>query len=339
MTSPLREADIRPTDVHAEYIRLSAADGERLFGDRDGWVHRTCPGCGGDRPLPEFNKQGFRLVRCAACDSLYVDPCPAAADLVPLYADSPSARYWAEVFFPSVAEARRGHVFRPRAQRIVDLMVEAGRALATVIDVGAGAGMFLEELGRLRPDLGLRAVEPGPPLAVQCRDKGFETYQGFGEAAALEPGWAGTADLVVCFEVIEHTTDPLAFVGALAALARPGGTVLFSGLSGDGFDIRVLGAKSNAVTPPHHLTFLSVGGTRRLLDRAGLEGIRVFTPGLLDVNIVVNKLRDDGAVTDPFLRHLLLGPDEQARQAFQKFLQDNALSSHMWAMGRLPDRT
>lgn len=335
----MREADIRPADIMAEYLRLSAADARQYFPNSAGLVPRSCPACGSADKIAAFAKNGFHLVRCAGCDTLFVDPCPTGEQLAPFYADSPSARYWAEVFFPSVAEARRTRIFRPRVERVLALMAEGQCPVENVVEVGAGAAIFLEEFRTARAASSLRAIEPGRALAAQCRDKGFETYEGFLEQAVVDPAWTGRADLVACFEVVEHTPETAAFVAALAALARPGGTVLFSGLCGDGFDIRVLGARSNAVSPPHHLTFLSVRGTERLMARAGLTDIHVLTPGELDVDIVVNAVKaDDQAVTDPFLRALLLGPDDAARSRFQGFLRDNRLSSHLWAVGRKADR-
>lgn len=334
----MRESDIRSPDILAEYLRLSATDAARYFAEPESRVPRRCPGCDENHPVAAFTKNGFNLVRCAACDSLYVNPCPTSAALAPFYTDSPSSRYWADVFFPSVAEARRAKIFRPRVERILGLLDSGGRSIDSVVEVGAGAAIFLEEMRRARPSLSLRAIEPGEALAAQCRSKGFETFEGFADVAAGQTGWSQCADLVVCFEVIEHIPDPLAFVNALAALAKPGGSVLMSGLCGDGFDIRVLGANSNAVAPPHHLTFLSVRGAEKLLARAGLQDISVFTPGLLDVDIVANALKADAtAVSEPFLRKLLLESDDSQRSAFQAFLRDNRLSSHLWAYGRTRD--
>jgi SAM-dependent methyltransferase len=334
----MREADIRPADVHAEYLRLSAADAARLFADAASCAERPCPGCGEERPRPAFAKHGFDLARCAACDTLYVTPCPKPERLAALYADSPSARYWAEVFFPAVAEARRTRIFRPRALRALAVAGDIGVSVRTLTDVGAGAAIFLEETRAARPALALRAVEPGAQLARQCRAKGFDTYEGYAEEAALKDGWRASADLVTSFEVIEHTPDSLGFVRALAALARPGGAVLVSGLTGDGFDIRTLGARANAIAPPHHLTFLSCRGAEALMRRAGLTDVHVSTPGELDVDIVRNALKaDNRAVTEPFLRELLLDADDATRAAFQSFLAANRLSSHMWMLARRPE--
>lgn len=332
----MKEADIRPADIHAEYLRLSAVDADRFFPDRSSLVYRPCPGCGADQPAAAFTKHGFDFVRCGFCDSLYVTPCPTATQLAAFYTDSPSSAYWAKVFFPAVAEARRARIFRPRVERVLSLVKDILPS-DMICEVGAGAAIFLEELRRIRPELSLRAVEPGFDLARNCRAKGFDTFEGFAADAAADASWRDKAGLVACFEVIEHTPDTLDFMIALAHLAKPGGVVLVSGLCGDGFDIRVLGARANAIAPPHHLTFLSRRGIASVMERAGLVDCRVFTPGELDVDIVVNAMRaDEGAVSDLFLRSLLLGPNEDARTAFQTFLKSNGLSSHMWAFARKP---
>ncbi|MEO5373699.1 MAG: class I SAM-dependent methyltransferase [Alphaproteobacteria bacterium] len=337
----MRESDIRPADLLAEYLRLSAADARRFFPDPEAFVARACPGCGAEQPVSAFVKTGFTFVRCGACDTLYAATVPSDQDLGAFYADSPSQRYWAEVFFPAVAEARREKIFRPRVERLRALTREhgeapsriIGEAPSRIIDVGAGTGIFLEECRALGFGRELRAVEPNGAMARRLKEGGFTTCAGFATDAAL--AWGGWADLTVSFEVLEHTTSPLAFVTGLKALTRPGGLILVSGLCGTGFDIMVLGERSNAVSPPHHLTFLSRAGVAALLRRAGLEEVAFLTPGQLDVDIVRSAaLADPAAVADPFLRRLVTGGDAE-RSAFQALLAAHGLSSHMWLVARV----
>ncbi len=332
----MREADIRPAAILNEYLRLSAADAENFFADRSHRTHRACPGCEADRPEPAFEKNGFDLVRCRDCATLYVNPVPAGEGIDDFYRDSPSANYWANVFFPTVAEPRRRHIFRPRAERISEIAAELGHPLRRLTDVGAGTGIFLEEFGKLAPEAELRAIEPGKELADACRKKNIATFEGFVEDAAMTD-WRDGADLVTCFEVIEHVPAIGTFVRALAALAAPGGIVLVSGLCGDGFDIQVLGSRANAVSPPHHLNFLSRRGAEALTRRCGLELIEFSTPGRLDVDIVLNALKEDPeAVADPELRAFLSDADAAARAEFQHRLSAEGKSSHMWLLARRP---
>jgi len=331
----MKEFDIRPKNLLEEYLRLSAADTALFFSDRSQWRDRPCPGCGETRTTGRFEKNGFSLVRCLACSTLYAAAVPGPAQLAEFYRASPSQKFWAETFFPSVAEARRAVIFRPRVERAGTLLADIGIHPHTLIDVGAGAGIFLEECRAARFGSVWRAVEPNEILAQTCRDKGFDVFAGF--AADAERLWRGSADLVTSFEVIEHLIDPAAFLRDIAALTRPGGFLLLTGVCGTGFDILTLQDRANAVFPPHHLTFLSHRGVSALLERCGLEEISFLTPGRLDVDIVRNAhAGNPDDVADPFLRHLLFVAGEDQRERFQNFLAEAELSSHMWIVARRP---
>lgn len=331
----MREEDIRPEALLAEYLRLSADDAARLLAGGGRLDQRSCPACTGTRHGEGFEKNGFRLTRCAECDTLYAIDCLDEAGLGALYGDSPSAHYWATVFMPAVLEARRVNIFRPRVRQVLELAAAHGLGLAEAIDVGAGNGIFLEEGRAEAPGLRWRGVEPGAEAAGVCKALGFETFTGFAAEAAVAPGWAGSADLVTSFEVIEHVPDPAHFLGEMAALARPGGLILATGLCGSGFDIVSLGARSKAVAPPHHVNFLSRRGVSLLLDRAGLDEVAFLTPGRLDVELVAKaEAAEPGLIADPFLRRLLTDGDEGQRAGFQAFLAEAGLSSHMWILAR-----
>lgn len=334
----MREDDIRPQDILDEYLRLSAADALTFFADPASFEHRDCPGCGANQPQGGFEKAGFRYVRCASCNTLYAAPAPTLAGLSAFYSDSPSQRYLTSTFYPRVTEARREKIFRPRVERIGSLLAEHGTPGGTVIDVGAGTGIFLSECRNLGVGGHHRAVEPSASAAGVCAGLGFDTFHGFADDAAADPAWAASADLVVSFEVIEHVHSVVDFITDMRALAKPGGLVLATGLCGTGFDIMTLGKRAKAVSPPHHLNFLSRVGVSALLARCGLEEVAFLTPGQLDVDIVRNILaQHDDAVTEPFLRALLTEANDSQRAAFQTFLAENGLSSHMWILARRPE--
>lgn len=333
----MREDDIRPQDILDEYLRLSAADALTFFGDAAAFEPRVCPGCGTDHGVEPFEKSGFTYVRCSRCFTLYANPSPVPDRLGEFYRDSPSQRYQASVFYPRVAEARREKIFRPRVERIRGLLAEYGVADGTIVDVGAGTGIFLSECRNLGVGRIQRAVEPSAGASDVCSQLGFETFQGFAAEAAADPAWGGAADLVVSFEVIEHVGSVVDFLTDMKSLARPGGLVLATGLCGTGFDIMTLGKRAKAVSPPHHLNFLSREGVSALLTRCGLEEVAFLTPGQLDVDIVRNTLAQDQAtLADPFLNRLVVNGDDGERAAFQSFLADNGLSSHMWFLARRP---
>jgi SAM-dependent methyltransferase len=328
----MKEHDIRPGALLQRYLDLSARDATLCFGS----VQRSavpCVACGGTEAEAQFEKFGFSFSMCGQCASLFQTPRPTIEAFEAFYRDSESSRFWAEEFFPAVAEARRERIFRPRVQRLAELCAAKGGTVDRLIEIGSGYGIFLEEWRNRFAETQLLAVEPSRHLAAECRKKGFEVIEAVAEHVG---GYDGYADLVVCFEVLEHVHGPLAFIKTLARFVRPGGYVFISSLCADGFDIQMLWDRSNSIFPPHHINFLSVSGFRRLFDRAGLEDVDISTPGQLDVDIVRNAATNDGSVLSEhrFIRALLA--NEGAATAFQKFLAENQLSSHVWVIGRRP---
>lgn len=324
----MKEAEIRPALLFDRYLELCRRDIENFFGDAAGFFEIACPACGCGDTASAFLKFGFRYVECPHCRSLYVSPRPPAAAIDRYYREAESVRFWSTHFFRETAEARREKIFRGRAHFVAEWVDRLGLGRdASIVDVGAGYGIFLEELaaqGRLGRILG---IEPSPELAAVCRGKGFEVLEKPVEAVDV-----GELEAVfsTAFEVLEHVSDPTAFLRAMRRTLAPGGVLLFTTLTCSGFDIQVLWEQSKSVHPPHHLNLLSVTGLRQLARNAGLRILELSTPGRLDVDIVRNALLEDPALPVPrFARALALEAPDEARDAFQAFLAQNEMSSHV----------
>ena len=326
----MKESEIRPRELLERYLSLSGEDAQRFFSN--GYRENVeCVACGSDLAAVEFTKQGFDYSRCRSCASLFVSPRPSAEQFHHFYQASPSSEYWAKEFFPVVAEARREKIFRPRVHELLKLCEAKNLQIRQIVDVGAGYGIFLEEWRERVPEAELIAVEPSPELASVCRSKGLTVHE-----SVLEEVDASNiqADLAVCFEVLEHVHNPYEFLTKMVRLVRPGGYLLISTLSIDGFDLQLLGAQSDQISPPHHINFLSVDGMRLLFRRLGMTDISVTTPGKLDVEIVRNAFNRKGysAELPNFIKKIVFN-DELANK-FQAFLASNCLSSHAWVFAQ-----
>lgn len=332
----MKEFEIRPRALFDEYLALSARDAAEFFGDHDRFVAVPCPGCGSGRSTEAFRKHGFAYRECGECGTLYVSPRPTAETIDRFYCDSASSRFWADRFFPETAEARRMKIFRPRAEMVRGLIgrfgIPAPRVLA---DVGSGYGLFLEEMRAVGGVDEIVGIEPNPHLARASRARGFRVIEK--PVEAVEPGELQAA-AAVSFEVFEHLFEPAAFLRSIRGLLHPGGLLIFTTLTISGFDLQVLWDRSKSISPPHHINFLTTEGLERIVSRCGFEPVETATPGQLDVDIVRNMLEEAPDLAVPRFVRTLLRRGAAVGEAFQRFLQEHQLSSHVRVVGRVPAR-
>ncbi|MFN5630441.1 MAG: bifunctional 2-polyprenyl-6-hydroxyphenol methylase/3-demethylubiquinol 3-O-methyltransferase UbiG [Sphingomonadales bacterium] len=97
----------------------------------------------------------------------------------------------------------------------------------TALDVGCGAGLLCEPLARLGAAVtGVdAAVENITAAKAHAAQSGLDINYRAGELAAQN---LGQFDLVSSMEVIEHVTDPAAFVSGLVARLKPDGLLILS---------------------------------------------------------------------------------------------------------------
>ncbi len=316
----LRESDIRPREIFERYLELSRIDAEAM--DTSSFMEIPCPGCASRDVKLFFVKHRFSYKLCAECGSIFCSPRPDQETIDRFYRNSPSARFWAEVFFPTVQEARREKLVRPKIHRILSWLSEYEISCQRICDVGAGGGILLQELRKILPETEFGVIEPCTALAGRCRDLGLLVLE---ETVERSAAWHGRFDVVLSMEVMEHVMALDRFCVSMRNLLHPNGAAVITCLNGDGFDIAVLGEHSKSVSPPHHLNFLSLEGIRRLFLRCGFSDVILQTPGQLDVEIVLNS-----GHMPRFLD--ILARRDGAQSAFQQFLVDHRLSSHTWCL-------
>jgi len=329
----MREYDIRPRELFDAFLAVSRRDIDVYFSRTDAFVDVGCPACASSGGTPSFVKHGMQYCECDRCGSLYMSPRPTRAMIDTYYRESESSKFWAERFFPETAEARRALIFQPRARTIADLVARVGIPSPRIVaDIGAGYGLFLEELASLQAFDDVVAIEPSVELARRCRDRGFRVIEH--PVEDLTPADLRVA-VLTSFEVLEHLYAPVEFLEAARRLLLPGGVLMFTTLTASGWDIRTLWERSKSVSPPHHINLMTTEGLSALVTRAGFEVIEIATPGQLDVDIVGNMLDEDSGIhVDRFSQYLLQHRGPEARAALQSFLQSHQLSSHVRVLAR-----
>jgi 2-polyprenyl-3-methyl-5-hydroxy-6-metoxy-1,4-benzoquinol methylase len=232
---------------------------------------RACPTCGSSDSRHELDKDHMRLVRCAACDLVYVSPTFDEGHYQEVYASQDyqdivrdlgvkSHEYRVERFGRERIGLMAPHLDAP-APRYLDVgcstgfVVEAARAAgwnATGIDLNPSAIAFGAARG-----LDLRA------LALE--DAGFES---------------GSFDAISLFDVLEHLLDPVRTVRACASLLRPGGILFLYVPNYDSASRLLMGKDAHFIWPTHHLNYYTPTTIRDLMARERLETVYLATEGL-----------------------------------------------------------
>ncbi|MCO4781877.1 MAG: class I SAM-dependent methyltransferase [Candidatus Cloacimonetes bacterium] len=316
----MKEEDIRPQAIFDEYLRLAKIDIDSFFKDCE-MISIDCPACGQEGEF-SFVKHDFSYDLCSDCKTLYVNPRPIREAFDKYYSDSPSTKYWADVFYKSTADARKEKLWKPKAAMILEMLNQPRQI--NFVDIGGGYGVFAE---LMREEYGFEThiIEPNLHLSEICKKKGFKVSQSTIEALP-KAEISDVANCFVCFELFEHLYNVKEFLQKIYELMNSKDHFIFTTLSSTGADILALWQDSKSVSPPHHLNFLNPKSVSKLLSSLGFKEIQVTTPGKLDVDIMVNSSKD---LKDRFFATQLDIMDGNERSKLQKYLSENGLSSHM----------
>jgi len=334
-TEKLLEAELCPEEMLSGQEAAFARDIERLRLRFHEFVNVSCPACSSANRAAAFEKYGFHYLQCHDCQTIYMSPRPSPAVMAAYYGASENYRFWADNIFPASEVTRREKINRPWLERIVSLTQHHRIPRKHLVEVGAGFGTFCALAGQERMFEKVTAIEPTPEMAEACRQRGVDVLEAGIEQVVDQ---VAPADVVVAFEVVEHLFEPIAFFRQVAKLLRPGGLLVVSCPNGLGFDISVLGPLSQAVDP-EHVNLMNPKSLSYLAARSGLETLETGTPGRLDAELVrIAVLKKTFSLkTQPFLQQVLIDQWENKGWAFQCFLAENGLSSHMFGVFRRPD--
>jgi 2-polyprenyl-6-hydroxyphenyl methylase/3-demethylubiquinone-9 3-methyltransferase len=169
------------------------------------------------------------------------------------------------------------HELNPLRLRYIDQAAALAGKLA--LDVGCGGGILSEAMaGAGARVLGIdlsQAVLDVAELHALENNAAVEYRAVAAEDLARER--PASFDVVTCMEMLEHVPDPAASVAALAALVKPGGTVIVSTLNRNplAFAVAIIGAEYIARALPRgtheYLKFIRPSELARWGRKAGLE--------------------------------------------------------------------
>jgi 2-polyprenyl-3-methyl-5-hydroxy-6-metoxy-1,4-benzoquinol methylase len=225
-----------------------------------------CPGCAGTSflPVPDSTFGAYHLARCVGCGHVATRPEPDAADLAALYGQEyygPEHRRFKGPLETATTLFRRwrgwyiARRFKP----------------GTVIDVGCGRGLLLEELRRR--GWTVLGTELSDEAAEYARDY-LHIPMKIGEFHHLDLA-PSSADVVIMWQTFEHMREPNAVLKRVHEVLRPGGAAIVSVPNFESWQARFTGSRWHHLDVPHHLHHYGESTLRQMLERQGFRIGRV----------------------------------------------------------------
>jgi len=321
----MKENELRPKNLIDEYFRLCKLDIKLFFNNKRNII-KKCISCNSMSIKKKYIKDTFIYSVCLNCGTLFNSNRPSLKSFKKFYTDSYSSKYWSDVFFPTVMKIRKNKIFKPNAIKILNFLQKDKKLkFKSILDVGAGQGLLLDEFKKLLPNTKFLAIEPSEGFAKVCANKGYRTYKNIVENVKITKD---LPDLVISNEVIEHVYSPYLYLKKIKENTKKNGIIFISTLNYDGFDLQILDQNSSQIKPPHHINFLSIQGFENIFKRLGLKVISIQTPGKMDVDIVKNSLNKISDKSDKMFLDFIF--TNNLDKKFQKYLVDIRKSSHIW---------
>jgi len=339
----MKAEDIRPEDLESKQLELLREDGQELLKRHTEFVEVTCPACDSfEKSSFAFHKYEYKFERCNKCDTLFVNPRPTQGMLEEYYAwGSKNMNFWNDVLFPATEVYRKEKIAKPSVERVLEFCRTYDVAPNAVLELGAGYGIFAEEMIKAACSEGidpfkLIAVEASKKFADTCELKGIDVINSSIEKYTTLLQSTTFYDVVLGLEVISHLFRPKKMIEVACSCLRKNGLLILATPNIHGFDLLMLRKYSDNIGAPNHLNYFNDKSIQILLEDCGFETLDVVTPGELDAELVRNKAlnREIDLSDNPFLTHVLIDKWKEHGKAFQDYLVAEKMSSHMWVVAR-----
>ena len=223
---------------------------------------RNCPACGASAGEDRGEKNGFPIISCRNCGTLYASYLP----------DESNAQDYDDYYTP-----RNLSVPDFIQQRIEEIVAgfSSYRLQNHLLELGFGEGSLLRAAARAGWDV--EGIEVSRTAVEYVRAYGLNAFCGeLSDASYADASF----DVVMASELLEHVTDPQRMLKEVARILRKGGLFWATTPNGRGMSARLLGIKWSVNSPPEHLHLFSSRGVAKLLTDAGFERVRIITHGV-----------------------------------------------------------
>ena len=215
-----------------------------------------------------IKENGYLGRKCSKCEIIYISPRPSFNEIIDLYGHD-QAHITAE---SHIAEEFLKRLYSKHNLKIVNMYSKNG----SILEIGAGAGYFLDEARKL----GFKpyGVECNPIQAKFIRDELRIPCEESPLSASLFEG--KKFDVVYHCEVISHFFDPISEFWKINQKMKEGGILVFETGNLGEMD-KTYYKYFTKFQYPDHLFFFSSNNLLHLLAKTGFEFIRLYRYSIL----------------------------------------------------------
>lgn len=231
-------------------------------------LDNKCIFCGHDHAKAVIQEHGHVAVQCDTCGLIYVVPRPTPKEATELY-ESNSSHLMSQMLIGDEYSNRL------HARHLLP-MLQRRKTHGRLLDIGAGAGYFLDEARKLGFDP--YGVELNPAQVLHMREKlGLPCHEGpFGDDCFEGMSF----DIIYHSDALSHIHDPLRLFAMIQKRLMQDGLLLFeTGNFGEMHPRYYREIESFQL--PDHLFFFTVDNLLELLGRNGLEAIEIHRYSIL----------------------------------------------------------
>lgn len=217
-------------------------------------------------------KEKWTIIKCETCSFSHLLPLPCREYL---------AEYYKKKFYQ---ESHPEYVTNYEAdmewwsmkhERTMRYAMEFADERGTVLDVGCGPGLFLDEA--LRYGWKTYGLELDAAMVARCTKRGHRVsnYEVEDDAIHRMPAFRESFDFVEMYEVLEHMVDPESSLLAVNGMMKKNG-LLHVVVPNDFSPLQLMACKQHDldpwwIAPPEHLNYFSPATLQLLLRRCGFS--------------------------------------------------------------------
>jgi len=279
------------------------------------WQPRSCPVCNNNFNETAFRRFGFKYERCIKCSTLFLSPLPDEKKLNRLIKEI--KEYSKGISQEKSGKYKLNNIYKQRENWLslnikrINSIDKSNKKKYNIAILDDEQNDILKNLDNVYT-IRRMTVDEFDKRHVSSKDK---------------------FDAIVLFDVLEHSTDIQKLFINVSNSLKKSGKCFITTRCGSGMDIQICGGRSDTIFPLQHINLVSVEGLKCIANIFNFDIIELSTPGLLDLQILKKSFTKNKGENFPlFLKYIFTYRNENLYNNFQKFLQENLLSSHLRAI-------